>query len=73
DIRFGDEALCLRAERSGSSNDPRLYTVIVEAIDASGNATLDEVVITVPHNQGKKKCTTGNLAPLVEDDDPRCE
>jgi hypothetical protein len=44
----------LRAERSGSQED-RIYTIHVESKDSSGNITAGTVVVTVPHDQGKKK------------------
>ncbi|HID29766.1 MAG TPA: hypothetical protein EYP19_07140 [Desulfobacterales bacterium] len=44
----------LRAERSGSGGG-RVYTIIVECTDASGNTSTDSVEVTVPHDQGKKK------------------
>lgn len=43
----------LRAERSGPGTG-RVYTITVQCTDASGNAaTPREVLVTVPHDQGK--------------------
>ncbi len=50
----GPLALQLRAERSGKSKNGRTYNVTVECTDPSGNASTRTVVITVPHDQGKK-------------------
>jgi hypothetical protein len=37
----------LRAERSGSGSG-RVYTILVEAQDASGNTTRERVTVSVP-------------------------
>jgi hypothetical protein len=43
----------LRAERSGTGSG-RIYTITVQCTDASGNSSaLRDVVVTVPHDQGK--------------------
>lgn len=47
----GPLTLDVRAERTGKNG--RVYTVVVESRDASGNASLGTVHITVPHDQGK--------------------
>jgi hypothetical protein len=49
DVTFSDHAVCVRAERSGPGGD-RVYTVTVEATDATGNATRKDMRITVPHS-----------------------
>ncbi len=46
----GALTLDLRAERAGSGSG-RLYTITVESRDASGNASIRTVAVTVPHNQ----------------------
>jgi hypothetical protein len=46
----GNLTLNLRSERMGTGID-RLYTVTVEAKDASGNTSTRTVIVTVPHNQ----------------------
>jgi hypothetical protein len=48
-IITGDMTLQLRAERSGTGTD-RVYTVQVEATDASGNKETSTVTVTVPHD-----------------------
>jgi hypothetical protein len=44
----------LRAERLGSGNG-RIYTVTITCRDASDNSSDQAVMVTVPHDQGKKK------------------
>lgn len=40
----------LRAERNGPDND-RIYTIVVECVDASGNRAFGTVSVAVPHEQ----------------------
>jgi len=47
-IVTGDTTLQLRAERSGLGSG-RVYTVRIEAKDASGNTAVADVLVTVPH------------------------
>jgi hypothetical protein len=47
----GDHAVKLRAERSGKTGD-RVYTIAIEALDASGNKATASCTVTVPHDQG---------------------
>ncbi len=52
----GDATAMLRAERSGNGKAGRVYTITVQATDASGNqSTPATVTVTVAHDQGKKK------------------
>jgi len=52
----GDATAMLRAERSGNGKADRVYTITVQATDASGNqSTPSTVTVTVPHDQGKGK------------------
>ncbi|MHC4594735.1 MAG: hypothetical protein ACYS19_07290 [Planctomycetota bacterium] len=53
---FDDESLValLRAERPRGGTG-RIYTIIVECMDASGNTATAIVEVTVPHDQGKGK------------------
>lgn len=48
----GDLTLKLRAERSGKG-DGRIYTVVVECTDESGNVSSSPVTIVVPRDQRK--------------------
>jgi hypothetical protein len=49
----GDHAVKLRAERSGGGNG-RVYTISLQAKDASGNLSATQsVTVTVPKSQGK--------------------
>ncbi len=43
----------LRAERSGSEGDGRIYTITYKVTDACGNETEVSVEVLVPHDQGK--------------------
>jgi len=49
DISFGPTSFCVRRERSGLGTG-RQYTVTVEARDASGNASHEEIQVLVPHD-----------------------
>lgn len=52
----GDETVMLRAERSGNMKVARVYTITVQATDASGNqSTPSTVTVTVAHDKGKNK------------------
>jgi hypothetical protein len=51
DIGTADADVLLRAERSGSGGG-RLYTLVYEVRDASGNGDAGAVVIEVPHDLG---------------------
>lgn len=52
----GDHSLSLRAERSGQGTG-RIYTITIQATDASGNTAKKTVTVTVPHDQSKKSNT----------------
>ena len=43
----------LSADRLGSGNG-RIYTITITCTDASGNSSSQPVMVTVPHDQGKK-------------------
>jgi hypothetical protein len=46
----GDHTVSLRAERSGTGNG-RIYTITVQATDASGNMSVQSLTVSVPKNQ----------------------
>jgi hypothetical protein len=46
----GNLTLNLRAERAGGGSG-RVYTITVESRDASGNVSVKQVAVSVPHNQ----------------------
>ena len=48
----GDLTLNLQSERNGGGNG-RVYTIVVQATDASGNATTKSVTVTVPKGNNK--------------------
>ena len=50
----GDLTVQLRAERSGQGTG-RVYTINIECVDETGNASASSVTVTVPKSQGKKK------------------
>ncbi len=72
DVLFGDHAFCVRSEREGTVSTPRVYTVVIEAKDASGNKTSQTVTVEVGHDQGGDKCAKVPSTRVVADDDPRC-
>jgi PKD repeat protein len=47
---IADLKLMLRAERGGGSTE-RVYTVTVTCVDAAGNQSSRDVLVTVPHDQ----------------------
>jgi hypothetical protein len=49
----GDLTVNLRAERSGTGIG-RIYTIAITCTDTTGNPSVQNVVVTVPHDQGKK-------------------
>jgi hypothetical protein len=50
----GDTTANLRADRSGKNKAGRIYTIVIEATDGSGNVSSpSSVTVTVPHNRGK--------------------
>ena len=51
DIQIGEDgSISLRAERSGLG-DGRIYTIIYQATDASGNIAEATATVRVPHNK----------------------
>jgi sugar lactone lactonase YvrE len=50
----GDLTLNLRAQGSGDGEN-RIYTIVVECTDASGNASRSTISVTVPHDQGRSR------------------
>jgi hypothetical protein len=54
----GDLTLNLRAERAGRGSG-RVYTITVESRDFSGNASVETVAVTVPHDMGGEGLVPG--------------
>lgn len=52
DILIQNGQIFLRAERTGTSKDDRVYTITYSARDASGNVGFGRATVTVPHDQG---------------------
>lgn len=50
----GPADVMLRSERSGNGGD-RVYTILIQCTDASGNSSTRAVTVTIPHDQGKSK------------------
>jgi hypothetical protein len=48
-----DRSFSLAAERAGTNQAGRIYTVTYSATDASGNKVTASATVTVPHDQGK--------------------
>lgn len=59
EIGTPDTEFQLRAERLGTGTD-RVYTIVYEAADASGNSATAEATVTVPHDLGKPVASTFN-------------
>lgn len=53
-IITGDLSLELRAQRTGKKNTGRIYTILIQCSDASGNLSTTNVLVTVPHDNGNK-------------------
>ncbi len=50
DIQVDDNGIWLRAERSGKRAG-RVYTITYQAVDGSGNVTVQSATVSVPHDQ----------------------
>ena len=72
DVLFGEQAFCVRSERNGSEIAPREYTAFVEATDAAGNTTIEEISVLVGHDQGGPNCSRVDRTRIVAEGDPRC-
>ena len=71
DVAFGPNAVCLRSERAGNGA-ARIYTITVEATDANGNTTRDDVEVSVGRPPGQAKCAPLPSSEFLEDGDPAC-
>lgn len=71
DYTFNSTGVCLRSERQGTSDPPRIYTITVEATD--GTTTVDQSFqVTVGHSQSGGRCALVDSSRIVDDGDPRC-
>lgn len=50
----GDHTVLLRAERSGRGAG-RIYTILIQGVDAAGNTVQGSVQVVVPRSRGKKR------------------
>jgi MYXO-CTERM domain-containing protein len=66
DALFGPSGACLRAERGAVGGAQRTYTITLEARDASGNVTRQDVHVVVPHDQ-RDRCPTAEAEALSEE------
>jgi hypothetical protein len=72
DVLFGDDGFCVRAER-GAGGRGRTYTVVLEAVDASGNRATRTVTLPVPHDGSvDERCPYLPSTVFAEDSDARC-
>jgi len=51
DILWDEDHICVRAERLGDEPAGRDYTIQLESVDSSGNVSVAEAVLHVPHDQ----------------------
>jgi predicted extracellular nuclease len=63
-VILDDYTFQLRAERSATNKDGRVYTITYQVTDACGNSTTASAEVTVPHNQGKDKDSNGEADSL---------
>jgi hypothetical protein len=50
----GDGSIYLRAERSRKGSG-RVYTITYQAVDDSGNVSIESAAVTVPHDRRRSK------------------
>jgi hypothetical protein len=68
DILFGPGGFCVRSERTGGDKAGRTYTATIAVTDASGNATLRNVALHVPH-AGGHECPALAPSEFLADED----
>jgi hypothetical protein len=51
DCIIDNDQLCLRAERQGTDQEDRIYTVTVDVTDTAGNTNTQSFEVDVPHDQ----------------------
>jgi hypothetical protein len=71
EFAFGKSALCLQAERLGSSTVDEQFTITITATDSSNNTTVTTEVVRVPHDQSHD-CRNVDHSRIVDITDPRC-
>jgi len=53
-VIIDDYTFQLRAERSATNKDGRIYTITYQVVDACGNVTVESATVSVPFSQKKK-------------------
>jgi hypothetical protein len=53
DVVVENGRIFLRAERSGTARQDRVYTIVYRATDLAGNVGTGSAVVTVPHDRGR--------------------
>jgi hypothetical protein len=73
DVIYGPGAFCIRAERTGTQQAARVYTVIVAATDSAGNTSTRPLTVRVPYRSSDVPgCGTPSALEVVTATDPRC-
>lgn len=72
DVILTDEGVCLRSERQGNVAEPRVYSVHLAGVDASGNAYDPVVEIEVGHDQRPARRCLEDVT-FVEAGDALCQ
>lgn len=73
DVVFGSGGFCARSERSGKGGQDRIYTVTVEAMDDSGNLTMQTAEVRVAHDQSNHNCPALDPSLFLADGDMACD
>jgi hypothetical protein len=68
DVIFGPGGFCVRSERDGGDMAGRTYVATISATDGSGNATLRDVELHVPHSGGGE-CPSLPSSQFISDQD----
>jgi hypothetical protein len=71
DYTFNSTGVCLRSERCGTIDTPRVYTITFEATDGNISVT-KSVDVVVDHSQDGTSCPLVDSSRIVADGDPRC-
>lgn len=73
DVVVFEDHVCVRAERQGTEQDGRTYSVHLAGVDASGNQGDPTLEIRVGHDERpENRCTFAGEIEVADDGDPRC-